>query len=108
MSDMVKKMAEHESKLQKAVLLYGETCGLKLEAEAKEEAPWTDRTGNARNSIRGGADPYADGAKIYLSGNMEYSKWLEIANDGDYAILEDTVSSNAEGILKGLNKILEK
>lgn len=108
MSDMVRKMDEHKNKLHKAVVLYGETAGLKLEAEAKEEAPWNDRTGNARNSLKGGADPYPDGVKIYLSGNMEYSKYLELGFDREYAIIEDTVSGNTEDILKGLSKILDK
>lgn len=108
MSDMIKKMAGHEDKLQKAIVLYGETAGLKLEAQAKEEAPWTDRTGNARNSIKGGADPTKNGATIFLSGNMSYSKYLEVMQDGAYAILEDTVNDNAKDILKGLDKILDK
>lgn len=108
MSDMIEKIAKHENKVQKAVLLYGETAGLKLEAQAKEDAPWEDRTANARNSLKGGADKKGKGARIYLSGNMEYSKWLEIGFDGDYAVIEDTVTSNAPAILKGLDKILDK
>lgn len=108
MSDLFKKMDTHESKLKKAVVLYAKTSGLKLEGIAKEDAPWTDQTGNARNSLKGGADEIPNGAEIFLSGNMEYSKYLEHGFGRDYAVIEDTVTQNADAILKGLGKILNK
>ena len=62
------------------------------EGEAKVNAPWTDRTGNARNSITG----------VYLGKNggklesalfigMEYGVFLELANGGKYQIVWNTL-----------------
>lgn len=48
-----------------------------LEGYAKENAPWTDRTGHARQGIHGGVD--SDGNKfiLYLSHGVEYGRYLE-------------------------------
>lgn len=44
------------------------------EATMKQNAPWTDRTGNARQGLWG----RSDGLTIYLGGTMDYQlKYLE-------------------------------
>lgn len=52
-TDALTKMLEAEQKVRRGVELYGQTAGLRLEARAKQDAPWTDRTGNARQTIKG-------------------------------------------------------
>lgn len=52
-SNALTKILEAEEKVRRGIEVYGQTAGLKLEARAKKEAPWTDRTGNARQTIKG-------------------------------------------------------
>lgn len=106
-SDLLKKVGEHKVKVQEGLLVYGKTAGKKMEAEAKRNAPWTDRTTNARNSIKGDAEYKGAKVVISLSGNMDYSVYLEKANEGKFAILKPTVDKNSIEILKGLDKILK-
>lgn len=90
-----------------AIGAYGDTAAKKMEGEAKRNAPWTDRTGNARNSIRGDFDWQGDNAVITLSGNMDYSVYLELAHEKKYAILKPTIDKNAPSIIKGYQKLVK-
>ncbi|ADQ06506.1 conserved hypothetical protein [Caldicellulosiruptor hydrothermalis 108] len=70
-----------------------------LEAYAKENAPWTDRTGNARQGLHGGVDINGkDSYTLYLSHGVEYGIWLELAHDGNYAIVGPTIDAHLQRI----------
>lgn len=66
------------------------------ERDAKSSAPWTDRTGHARQSIAGQA-PYKkeDIVKGYLSIGVYYGKFLELANMGRYRVVWPTIERAA-------------
>ena len=78
-----------------------------FEAEAKTNAPWTDRTGNARQGLSGGAEIDGDSIVIYVAHSMEYGIYLELSNAGKYAILKPTIERNLERIRKVLTEYWE-
>lgn len=96
-----------ENKIRTAIGLYAGTAAEKMEGEAKEKAPWTDRTSNARNSIQGDFGWKGDSAVITLSGNVDYFVYLELAHEKAYSILVPTIQENASEILKGYKKLVE-
>ena len=98
---------EAEKKVKAAIGLYADTAAKKMEGEAKINAPWTDRTGNARNSIRGDFGWQGSKAVITLSGNMDYSVWLELAHGKKYAILKPTIDKNTPEILRGYRRLVK-
>jgi hypothetical protein len=61
------------------------------ENEAKRGAPWTDRTSNARNSIKGEAEADSNAVTAYLSIGMYYGVFLELCNGGKYRIVLPTI-----------------
>jgi len=65
-----------------------------LESYAKLNAPWTDRTGNARQGLHGGVDTDGDQFVLYLSHGVEYGIWLELAHGGNYAIVRPTADTH--------------
>jgi len=71
-----------------------------LEAYAKENAVWTDRTGHARQSLNGSATQDAIQTLLILAHGVDYGKWLELAHSGKYAILLRTIEENAATILR--------
>ncbi|MCT4660299.1 MAG: HK97 gp10 family phage protein [Tissierellales bacterium] len=95
-----------EARTRVALQLYGETAAMKLEAEAKENRPWTDRTMDAKRSIRGISYRRGDKQIIAVTGNVEYFKYLEFANGKAYAILYPTLRRLTEEILSGLRGML--
>jgi hypothetical protein len=63
-----------------------------VEGAAKEDAVWTDRTGNARQSLRGVAERLGKGAAaLYLYHGMDYGKHLELKYQGRYAVIMATL-----------------
>ena len=95
--------------LKKAgVTAVGINTSKEAEAKAKQEAPWQDRTGNARQGLRGTSGWEGEILKIRLSHSMEYGPYLELCNDGKYAILEKTLNSFREELHNNLKRIMEK
>lgn len=64
-----------------------------LESHAKANAPWTDRTGNARQSLFAVVDVQTNKVILYLSHGMEYGVFLELCNAGKYAIVMKTLET---------------
>lgn len=71
-----------------------------MEGYSKSHAPWTDRTGHARQSLHGGVDERGDQQVLYLSHGVEYGIWLELAHSGKYAIVRPTVDAHLSRIHK--------
>lgn len=97
------------SQLAKAVDQYGERVLVAVTAvagriatimqnSAKQNAPWTDRTGNARSGIFATAEQdLARGmVVIYLSHSaaLDYGVWLELANGGRYGVIMQTIEAH--------------
>lgn len=57
--------------------LLAENIGKNLEKQAKSNAAWTDRTGNTRRTIHGGADKIPSGATLYLAHGSMVGTYLE-------------------------------
>lgn len=65
-----------------------------VEAEAKQNAEWIDRTGNARQSLRAQAlEIKAGAAALLLIHGMPYGRYLELSFQGRYAIIGPTLES---------------
>lgn len=81
-----------------AVTAVAQYIATKMQNEAKANAPWTDRTGNARSGLFGTAE-YDAAQKIvtiFLShgATINYGVSLELAHGGAYAILMRTIETN--------------
>lgn len=51
--------------------------GKNLESEAKQKAPWQDRSANTRSAIHGGANKNKDGVVLYLAHGSRVGTFLE-------------------------------
>lgn len=58
-----------------------------IEAWMKQNAPWTDRTANARQSLFTDIEQLAQQVVITLNHGVDYGYWLEVAHQGDYSII---------------------
>lgn len=90
-----------------AVTAVAQYIATQMQNAAQQNAPWTDRTGNARTGIFGTAERDAAQAivTIYLSHGtvIDYGQYLELANGGRYAVIMRTI----EGHLPALNSMLQ-
>lgn len=74
-----------------------------IEAYAKDNAPWDDRTGDAREGLT--AEAYHDGSKhgVVLYHTVDYGIWLEIRWSGTYAIILPTIEHFAGQVFDGID-----
>ena len=78
----------------------------KAEQIAREQAPWTDRTGNARKLLKGDYIDDGESLGFSLAHRVEYGKYLETANDGKYAVLKPTIEFLREGFLEAARQTI--
>lgn len=65
-----------------------ERYSVEIEAWLKDNAPWTDRTGNARQSLYSEVTDIANQAVIIILGHgVDYGTFLELAHGGNYAVI---------------------
>lgn len=59
-----------------------------IEAWMKQNAVWTDRTGNARQTLNTEVEQMgADMVAIILAHGVEYGIWLELSHGGAYSVI---------------------
>lgn len=80
-----------------------------VENHMKTNAPWTDRTTNARNGL---AARYVGSDKgvhqMVLFHQVDYGIWLEVKDEGKYAIIEPTMAEFGPKVMQDLVKILDR
>ena len=84
-----------------------------LEAKARKNAKWTDRTGQARRSINGSSSLNGTNIQIKLEGyavqdKTEYFQYLEKAHRKKYAILEPTIKDSKDDVVNRYAKALSQ
>lgn len=58
---------------------------------AQANAPWADRTGEARASLEAEVTTEGDSVLLILSHGVDYGEWLETIQSGRYAIIMPTL-----------------
>lgn len=70
---------------------------------AKVNAPWEDRTGDARRGLDVAVD--ADGGMLYMQlfHTVDYGLWLEVIQSGNFAIIMPTLQDYSLPLLEQLS-----
>lgn len=101
-------LAKVEARLFEALRIVSHSASKEMEAYAKANAKWTNRTGNARQKLNG--DAYWVDSKILetvLAHQMDYGVWLELANGKKYAILEKSMKEVAPELIKQYQRLVK-
>jgi len=90
---LAKSIAAHDLKVKRVIA--GQFLYAKNDAEtfAKNNAPWTDRTGNARSGLHAEVEVIDQGKafELTVAHTVSYGIWLEVRFSGRYAIIQPTV-----------------
>lgn len=76
------------------------------ENNAKNGAPWVDRTGDARKSIGHKVEAEAHAIKGHLFIGVDYGVFLELSNQGKYRIIRPTIDNARSVLIQSLKGIL--
>lgn len=81
----------------------------RVEAYARRNAKWRDRTGNARNGLRGIPESQKGGPyKIILAHGVPYGIYLEVRFSGKYAIINPTIAVEGPEVMRTVQNGLPK
>lgn len=72
----------------------------------RSEAPWTDRTGDARELLGFSVDEDPIRPRVYLFHGVHYGLWLEVRWNGDYAIIMPTIEQFGPELIQRIQEAL--
>lgn len=105
--EVIRNLKNFVPRLKSALTLDAQNIANNMEAWAKANAPWTDQTGHARNFIKQNVKwVNTDTLMISLSHNVDYGIYLELCNEGKYAILEKAIAEFAPQFVDSWKEII--
>lgn len=72
------------------------------EGDVKVTAPWTDRTGAARNGLYATAEVTQQRGVLEIGHGVDYGIWLEVSNAGRFAAVTPTLQRTIPRVAAGL------
>jgi len=78
---------------------------LRTEGWMRDNAPWQDQTGNARNGLRARPDVGGATKVIWVYHTVPYGIWLEVRWDGRFAIIGPTVRVQGRALMTYLRNL---
>lgn len=105
-SALQRGIGNYAERLLSAVFDLAQYFAARIEAYAKQHAPWTDRTGNARQGLTGRAFRTATAVTILLFGAASYQIWLELAHGGHWGIILKALEANYSPYMKAIEGLM--
>lgn len=105
-AELIPNVERYAARIRVALDAVGQLLAQRLQAYAQANAPWTDRTGNARQGLTGLSVAARDMVTVYLFHQMDYGKWLEIARGGPYRIILPTLQAHYGEVMRLLKSLL--
>ena len=104
-SGLIKGIYDFEVKSDQAMYAYAETAAARLAGWARKDAPWTNRTGHARQRLNAKSERIKTGYRITLAHGVWYGVYLEYANNKKWATIEPTIIKRQDEVIKGWQKV---
>lgn len=79
-----------------------------IEAAMKRNAPWTDRTTNARNGLKAKYSRAGGGQAIVLSHSVHYGIYLETKYSARDAIILPTIRAYGPKVMRSFQGLLDR
>jgi hypothetical protein len=110
-------LGEFDAKSWAATVATAEFIAQKMQDDARINASWEDRTGNARTGLFGAVDSGSHNesgqvtvissrvVKIYLAHTMDYGVYLELSHGEKYAIIWQTIERHLPELKRLLDGI---
>lgn len=102
-------LGRYGQKVEAATVAVAEFIGAKMQNYARANAPWQDRTGNARSGLF--YQVVREAARklviVYLAHTVFYGKFLELSHGERYAIIWPTIEKHLSELEKMLDDIFK-
>ena len=105
-SALQRGIGNYAERLLSAVFDLAQLFAAKVEAFAKARAPWTDRTGNARQGLTARAFKTATAVTLILWSSVSYGIWLEIAHGGHWGIILKALEAHYSQYMRAIEGLM--
>ena len=106
-STITVNLRDMDDKLRSQLEAMSSLVSTRMESFAKQNAPWTDRTSNARNGLHALVETSEDEYKIIIAHGVDYGLWLEIRASGRNSIIPQTVEHGVSQLGTLLPRLLK-
>lgn len=89
--DLTTKINQFGPQVKRGMVAAANWSAPQIESFMKQNARWTDRTGNARNGLRAKVQVSHNKVAIVCYHSVPYGVWLEVRWGGKYAIIQDAL-----------------
>lgn len=100
-------LSTFDDKMNRGVTAAFEFQAPKSAARMKSEAPWTDRTGNARSGLFTSTKHEGTRHSMLLAHGVSYGIYLERNHSGRYAIVIPELTRAGQDLMRVISKILK-
>lgn len=105
--DLMANIAGMDDHVKRAMYASAEYVAPEIQSFMRTEAPWTDRTGNARNGLKTKVYSKGDKVAIVLYHTMPYGPFLEVRWGGKYGIIPAAMAAGGPRWVEVLGRLLE-
>ena len=103
-----KSLLKFAEESEKAISTLCQTDALMLQSYAQEHRPWTDRTGHARQRLKGTVNkPEKNTWELILAHGVDYGIWLEFAHERKYAIIQPTIQAKSPEVMDSFENLID-
>lgn len=106
--ELQKNLGAAERRFSRAATIAVNSMAPTTENYMKNNAPWTDRTSNARNGLAARAYGGNGEFGIVLYHQVPYGIWLETKYGGRDAIIQPTIDAMGPEVMARFNRLLER
>lgn len=108
LDEAIRKLKEFTPKLKLALAADAQNIAAHMEAWAKANKPWTPNTNHAVDFLKATVKwKNTNELMIALSHGVDYGVYLELCNEGKYAILEKAIAEFAPQFMEGWEKVIK-
>lgn len=106
--EVIRNLTVYRGKVHQACVAVANYFAPVVEAEAKSNASWQDRTGNARQGLTGFVEDVSETVvELYLAHRVTYGIPLELRNSARYAIILPTLEAHYSAIFSMLQDVFK-
>lgn len=106
--EVVVNLEKADQKIRVVIYAEMETWAKIMESYAKQNRPWTDRTGHARQRLKGFVEKLDNVLRVGVAHGVDYGTHLELEHEKRYAILKPTLDIFVGKIMQDFNYFLNK
>lgn len=108
LNNLEQRIADHDREMFKKVVGVAAFTKEDMTAYAKKNAPWTDRTGNARAGLHTDLNVGQNYVELVVAHSVPYGIWLEVRWSGKYAIIGPTIFFGGKLFISRMNSLMGK